>query len=185
MRFGKLVPVAIILALFMVAALPMVAEASTPTLSAPSGSLPSITYYTAKTHFTISDSQWRSFFVSVYDNKSYVSYNWANNTTQFLILFDLGYKSVNPYGLQVLNALAGIGFPSIKNFTIAFNLTKHLSSQVSGYSNIAALNAGAYPGFSWSVPKIKSTTTTYLETGIIVAIFASTFVLYFIFNRKK
>lgn len=185
MRFRTLVPIAIILSLIMVATLPVVAEASTPTLSPPSGSLPSVTYYTANTHYTIADSQWRSFFVAVYDNNSYISYNWANNTTQFLILFDLGYNGVNPYGMQIVNALAGIGFPSVKNFTIAFNQTKHLTSQVSGYSNIAALNAGAYPGFSWSVPKIKSQSTVYLETGIIIAIFASIFVLYFIFNRKK
>ncbi len=185
MRSKAIVPIAIVLSLFMVVLLPNVAEASTPTLSPPPAALPSITYYTASTHYTVTDKQWRSFFTSVYDNKSYVSYNWANNTTQFLILFGLGYKGLNPYGLQIVKALSKIGFPSVQNFTLAFNRTKSMQSEVSGYSNIAALNAGAYPGFTWSKPKIKPLSTVYLEVGVILAILASAFVLYFVFNRKK
>jgi len=78
-----------------------------------------------------------------------------------------------------------IGGASVKNLTIAFNKTKGMASQVSGYSNIGALDAGAYPGFSWSVPKIKPGGVTETDYGILVAIVASIFVLYFVFNRKK
>lgn len=185
MQSKAIVPVAIILSLFMVTMLPTVAEASTPTLSPPSGALPSVTYYTSSNHYTITDTQWRSFFTAVYDNTTYVSYNWANNTTQFLILFDLGYQGLNPYGLQIILGLSAIGFPSVQNFTQAFNNTKNMKSQVSGYSDIAALNAGAYPGFSWSKPKIKPVSTDYMEAGVIAAIVAASFVLYFVFNRKR
>ncbi len=185
MRFRLLVPVAIIFSLLLVAFLPSVAVASTPTLSPPSGTLPSETYYYGVTHYTVTDSDWRAFFTSVYDNSSYVSYNWGNNTTQYLILFGLSYKGMNPYGLQILVALSSIGFPTLKNMTIAFNKTKNMASQVSGYSNIQALNAGAYPGFTWSVVKVKPQSTVLLEVTIIGIIMAATFVLYFVFNRKR
>ncbi len=162
-----------------------VASADTPHLSPPTGPLPSVTYYTATTHYTVSGNEWRAFFAHVYDNKSYVTFNWANNTTQFLILFDLGYRGLNHYGLEILTALSEIGFPSVKNMTIAFNKTKNLPSLVKGYTNIEALDAGAYPGFSWSVPQIKPAYLEYLYGGIILSIVAATFVLYYVFNRKR
>ena len=160
--------------------------ASTPVLSPPSGTLPSVNYWVSSTvHYSVTNSEWNSLFKDVYDNSSYVSYNWSSNLTQYLIIFDLSYQGLNPYGLQFILALSTIGFPSIGNMSKAFNMTKNKQSQISGYNNIQALNAGAYPGYSWSVPIVKNTNKIYEEYGTLIAIVASIFILYFIFNRKK
>ncbi len=71
------------------------------------------------------------------------------------------------------------------NMTKAFLDTENVSSHVKGYTNIQALDAGAYPGFSFSKPVVARKTVQYEEAGAIIAIIAGMFVLYFIFNRKK
>ncbi|MCL4332108.1 MAG: hypothetical protein M1148_02830 [Candidatus Thermoplasmatota archaeon] len=181
---ARVIPL-IILAMFLLTIAPT-SFADTPPLHPPSGNLPSVTYYVSSTeHFTVTPTEWQSLFKGVYDNSSFVSYNWTSNLTQYLILFDLSYTGLNPYGLQFVTALSWIGFPSMKNMTMAFNMTKNYKSQISGYTNIQALDAGAYPGFSWSVPINKNPNKIYLDLGVIGAIIASVIVLYFVFNRKK
>ncbi|BAB59601.1 TVG0449738 [Thermoplasma volcanium GSS1] len=165
-------------------ALPAVSSASTPTLPPPPSSLPSITYYYDSTHYTITSTEWGSFFGEIIDNKSYVSYDWINVSTQDLIVFDLSYTGLNPFGLELVVALSSIGFPSVSNMTKAFLSIENKPSQIPGYSNIQALDAGAYPGFSFSKP-VTNYTGEYIGIGIIVALFASIFVLYYVFNRKK
>ena len=171
--------------LILVSVTPLGSVASTPSLSAPPATLPAITYYTNSTHYTITTNQWNSFIFDVIDNKSFVKYNWSQNATQQLILFDLSYSGLNPFGSELVVALSSIGFPDVHNMTKAFFAVENESSQISGYTNIQALNAGAYPGFSWSQPKVHSPIETYYEVGSILAIVAATFVLYFVFNRKK
>lgn len=178
--------VATILSMFLaVGFIPAAASASTPQLSLPPSSLPAVTYYTSDTHYTITTTQWDAFFNNVIDNTSIVSYNWSANATQDLIVFDLSYTGINNYGLQLVNALSYIGFPSVTNFTKAFWAIANKTSSVNGLTNHQALNAGAYPGFSWSTPKVHTAIQNYYYTGSIIAIIAAVFVLYFVFNRKK
>ncbi len=165
--------------------LPAAASASTPQLNPPPGTLPAVTYYTSDNHYTITTTEWNTFFTSVIDNTSIVSYNWSANATQDLILFDLSYNGLNSYGLEIVNALGSIGFPSVANFTKAFWAVANKTSAVNGLTNHQALNAGAYPAFSWSKPKVHTSTQNTYYAGLIIAIIAATFVLYFVFNRKK
>ncbi|HLH85257.1 MAG TPA: hypothetical protein VKU79_00110, partial [Thermoplasmataceae archaeon] len=164
---------------------------SQPTLSLPPSSLPTYTYYINGTsnHYTITDSEWNTFFTDIIDNKTYVTYNWSSNATQDLIIFDLSYSGLNYYGMQWVVQLSQIGSPSLANMSKAFNATKDLQSLVSSgghyLTDIQALNAGAYPGFSWSHPRVPSMTTEYRNIGIIVVIVVSMFILYYVFNRKK
>ncbi|MFG1414963.1 MAG: hypothetical protein AAE986_02245 [Thermoplasmataceae archaeon] len=181
----KIITVAVIAIFLAISFLPSVSSASIPPLGAQPSSLPSIPYNYDGSIYNITSSNWTSYFDDIYNNRAIVSFNWSGNATEDLILFDLSYKGLNPYGLQIVTQLSSIGEPSLKNFTIAFNRTKSMSSQVPGYTNIQALNAGAYPGFSWSVPKIKKPAVQDTYIGIIVALIASIFVLYFIFNRKR
>ena len=171
--------------LMMVAVIPLGSVAATPNLSQPPASLPAITYYTNTSHYTITTNQWDSFIYNVIDNNSFVKYNCSKNATQQLILFDLSYSGLNPYGMELVVALSKIGFPDVHNMTKAFFATANQTSQIPGFTNIQALNAGAYPGFSWSQPKVHTPIQNYYEAGIVVAIIAATFVLYFVFNRKK
>lgn len=171
--------------LILVSLIPLGSVASTPNLSTPPATLPSITYYTNNTHYTISTTEWNDFIYQVIDNKTFVSYNWSQNATQQLILFDLSYTGLNPYGMQLVVALSSIGFPDVHNMTKAFFAVENQTSQIPGYTNIQALNAGAYPGFSWSTPRVHGPMENYYEAGAILAIIAATFVLYFVFNRKK
>ncbi|MCL5731212.1 MAG: hypothetical protein M1605_03735 [Candidatus Thermoplasmatota archaeon] len=162
-------------------------SAGIPTLSPPPSTLPGFTYYiqgSQGVHYTITDVQWKELFTDVFDNSTYVSYNWSTNVTQYLIVFDLSYTGLNPYGMQFVLALSQIGFDSVANMSKAFNMTKNDQSQISGYTNIQALDAGAYPGFSWSVP-IKKASNNDLYYGVLIAIAASVVVLYYVFNRKK
>ncbi|WP_297216222.1 hypothetical protein [Thermoplasma sp.] len=181
MRF-KLI-IAALFALILIS-LPAVSLASSPSLPLPPASLPSITYYYGSTHYSITQAEWNSFFADVIDNKSYVSYNWINVSTQDLIVFDLSYTGLNPYGLELVVALSGIGFPSVQNMTKAFKSIENKPSQIPGYTNIQALDAGAYPGFSFSKPVVNHT-GEYIGIGIIIVLFASIFVLYYVFNRRK
>ncbi|MEM0155437.1 MAG: hypothetical protein QW597_02385 [Thermoplasmataceae archaeon] len=167
---------------------PAIASASAPTLTPPPATLPPVTYYTNPnegTHYTISTPEWNSFLADIIDNRSYVTHNFTLDVYQPLILFDLSYSGLNYYGAQFVSALSHIGFPSVQNMSLAFNQTKNLQSQIKGYTNIQALDAGAYPAFSWSLPVVHSTSTEYEEIGSIVALVGVIFVLYFIFNRKK
>ena len=181
----------LIMFLFVVSLIPVMSSASTPTLTSPPASLPAVTYYVngTATHYTITTSEWQDFFSTVIDNKSFVKYNWSANVTQDLIIFDLSYTGLNPYGSQLIVALSQIGGPSNANFSKAFRTTQNATSLVtsggSQLSNIQALNSGAYPGFSWSKPKVTGALTEYRNIAIIVAIFAAVFVLYFYFNRKR
>lgn len=162
-------------------------SASIPTLSPPPSTLPGFTYYiegSQGVHYTITDLEWKELFKDIIDNSSYVSFNWSTNLTQYLIIFDLSYTGLNPYGMQFVLALSTIGFDSVANMSKAFNMTRNEPSQISGYTNIQALNSGAYPGFSWSVP-IKKANNNDLYYGILIGIAASIVVLYFVFNRKK
>ena len=183
-----------LLALTLVAVLvfaPMVASGSTPTLNPPPSTLPSVTYYVngSSTYYTIDNTEWQSFFSDIIDNKSFVSYNWSANPTQDLIVFDLSYTGLNPYGMQLELALSTIGYPSLQNFTKAFWMTANETSQVTSggthLTNLKALDSGAYPGFTWSKPRVTGVLTDYRDAGIIIAIFAGMFVLYYYFNRKR
>ena len=176
---------------FIIALAPASSAAQTPTITLPPATLPAYTYYINGTenHYTISNPQWQLLFEKVFDNQTMVSYNWSQNTTEDLIVFDLSYTGLNPYGLELITQLSYIGSPSAQNMSKAFNNTKNAQSLVksggSTLTNIQALDAGAYPGFSWSQVKVKPLSSEYRDAGIIVAIIAVTFVLYFYFNRKK
>ncbi|AKA48209.1 hypothetical protein IX51_02820 [uncultured archaeon] len=185
MQKNAIIVVTVLSMFLAVGLLPAAASAATPQLNPPPSSLPAVTYYTSDNHYTITTTEWNAFFSSVIDNKSIVSYNWSSNATQELIVFDLSYLGINSYGLQLVNALSGIGFPSVANFTKAFWAVANKTSSVNGLTNHQALNAGAYPAFSWSKPKIHTPTQNYYYAGIIIALIAATFVLYFVFNRKK
>jgi len=178
-----LLAIIVIISLVMVMA-PFASSASTVTLPPAPTSLPSIHYNYNGTNETISSSDWTTFFSGVIDNTHYVKYSF-NTSLQYLIVYDLNYTGMNPYGLQFLKALSGIGTPTLKNMTLAFKDTESEHSQVKGYTNIAALNAGAYPGFSFSKPVIKPISTEYMYVGILVAIVAGMIALYYVFNRKK
>ena len=176
---------------FIIALAPASSAAQTPTLTPPPATLPAITYYINGTssYQTISGPQWSLLFNNIFNNKTMVSYNWTQNNTEDLIVFDLSYTGLNPYGLSLINQLSSIGAPSAKNLSKAFNGTKNNPSLVtsggSTLTNIQALNAGAYPGFTWSKTNVKPPTAEYRDAGIIVAIIAATFVLYYYFNRKR
>jgi hypothetical protein len=180
----KYIPAIIVIISLLMVMAPFTSSASTVALPAAPATLPSISYNYNGVNYSITDSDWTSFFTHVIDNKNYVKYNF-NVSTQYLIVYDLSYSGMNPYGLQFLVKLSSIGTPTLKNMTSAFNATEHESSQVKGYTNIEALNAGAYPGFSFSKPVVKPISTEYLDVGILVAIVAGMVVLYFVFNRKK
>ncbi|GGM70260.1 hypothetical protein GCM10007108_05450 [Thermogymnomonas acidicola] len=171
----------------LLALMPFISSASAPPIPAPPSTLPTITYHVVGTNesYNITDTDWTTFFTDIIDNSTYVKYNWSANASQDLIIFDLSYTGLNPYGAEFVEALSQIGSPTIKNMTLAFERIENDPSQVKGYTNIQALNAGAYPGFSWSKPKVAGPVATYRDVAIIVAIIAVVFVLYFVFNRKK
>ncbi|MEM0158383.1 MAG: hypothetical protein QW812_02595 [Thermoplasmataceae archaeon] len=182
----------LIIALLLILSIPgLSAAASQPTLNLPPSSLPTYTYYVNGTsnRFTITDADWSTFFTNIIDNKTYVKYNWSANATQDLIIFDLSYSGLNYYGMQWVFQLSLIGSPSLKNMSKAFNATADMKSLVSSgghyLTDIEALNSGAYPGFTWSHPRVPSLATEYRNIGIIVAIIISMFVLYYVFNRRK
>lgn len=182
----------VLLSLFAASFTPFVSAASsTPTLSLPPATLPAVTYYINGTenHFTISNPQWQVLFTDVINNKTIVSYNWTQNATEDLIVFDLSYSGLNPFGIDLISALSSIGSPTAENFTKALNKVANADSQVQSGSktltNIQALDSGAYPGFSWSQPRVKSLSAEYRDAAIVGAIIAATFVLYFYFNRRK
>jgi hypothetical protein len=176
---------------FLIALAPASSAAQTPTLTPPPATLPSITYYIngTSTYDSISNTQWQVLFQDVFNNHNFVKYNWSQNLTEDLIVFDLSYTGLNPYGNALIVSLSNIGSPTVQNLSKAFNATKNdLSLVKSGgnaITNIQALNGGAYPGFSWSKITVKSLSAEYRDAGIIVALIAVTFVLYFYFNRKK
>ncbi|MHB1507396.1 MAG: hypothetical protein ACYCUZ_05005 [Cuniculiplasma sp.] len=166
-------------------AIPMTTKLDNITI--PPQSLPSVTYYYGNQggHQTITTPEWNSILKNVFDNKTIISYDFANNTTQALILFDITYTYMNPYGNEYVAALGQIGPLNTANEQKAFWMTANKSSQVSGYSNWGALNVGAYPGFSWSKPQILPSYLTEEYFAIFGAVVASIFVLYFVFNRRK
>ena len=181
----KLASSSVAFVLLLLAVIPAIATASAPPLPPEPTSLPSIPYMYNGTIYNVVSSDWITDINTVYNSKSYVSYNWTGNATEDLILFDLSYTGLNPYGQQIIEKMSEIGAPSTANFTKAFNQTKNLPSQVKDFTNVQALDSGAYPGFSWSVPKIKKPVTEDIYVGVLVAIVASIFVLYFIFNRRR
>ncbi len=180
----KYLPVIIAIISLVIVMAPFASSASTPALPPAPTSTSAIHYNYNGTNQSISNSNWTAFFTYVIDNTHYVKYSF-NTSTQLLIVYDTSYKGMNPYGLQFVKALSGIGTPTLKNMTLAFNDTKGEPSQVKGYTNIEALNAGAYPGFSFSKPVVKPIYTEYLDVGILVAIVAGMIALYYVFNRKK
>lgn len=181
----------VLVSMFAVTFAPVAAASSTPVISLPPATLPAYTYYINGTenHYTITSSEWSGMFTSVFNNRTLITYNWANNTTEDLILFDLSYTGLNSFGREFISALSFVGAPSAQNYTKAFENVKNLNSLVqsggSTMTNLQALNTGAYPGFSWSQPKVKSLTSEYQDAAIIGAIIAATFVLYFYFNRRR
>lgn len=192
MKRLQLTATLLLISLFAASLAPMVSTASTtPTLNAPPSSLPVVTYYINGTanHYTISNPQWQILFSDVINNKTLISYNWSQNTTEDLIVFDLSYGWLNTYGAQLISALSFIGAPTAHNFTLAFQKVANSPSLVkrggTTLTNIQALNAGAYPGFSWSQAKVKSSTSEYRDAAIIVVIVAATFFLYYYFNRGR
>ncbi|SMD31703.1 hypothetical protein [Picrophilus oshimae] len=174
--------VLLVLALFAFAT--MSVSSASPALPAPPSTLPTVTYYYHNTSYNITNSIWDKFFKDVIDNKTYVKYSWSNVSTQYLIVFDLSYTGLNHFGLELISALSGIGSPTIANMTKAFISIENQPSLVHGYTNIGALNAGAYPGLSFSKPAVQSKVKEYEEITAIVAIIAVMFVLYFYFNRN-
>ncbi len=185
MKKSKILSVLIFAMFMLLPLMAMQASATVPPLGTEPTSLPAIEYLYGGAAENISASDWTIFINGIYDNSTYISYNWTTNTTQDLIIFDLSYSGLNAYGLQMIKALSIIGTPTLANFTRAFLNTQNDSSQIKGYSNIQALNGGAYPGFSWSVPKVKKPEYQYAFTVILAGIVVSTFVLYYIFNRKR
>lgn len=164
---------------------------STPTLSLPPATLPAVTYYLNGTsdHYTLSEPQWQLLFGSVINNRSIVTYNWSQNSTEDLIVFDMTYSGLNHFGVELISALSFIGAPTVANFTLALHRVGGQNSLVQSggktLTNMQALNAGAYPGFSWSQIKVKPLSTEYRDASIIAGIIVATFVLYFVFNRKR
>ena len=181
----KAVVFPIIAVLFLVM-IPFGSNASTPNISPPPASLPVQLYYTNTTHYTINAYDWNQIISTVLDNTSLVSYPWANNLTQALVFFDITYTGMNPFGLEFIVALSKEGgSPTTQNATIAFNSIENMPSKVSGYTNIQALDAGAYPGFSWSKPVDKPGILEEEYFIVLIAIVASVFVMYFVFNRRS
>lgn len=191
MKRVQLTAAVVLISLLASSFLPLSAAATTPTLGLPPAALPSYTYYINGTseHYTITSPNWDTLFTSVFNNQSMISYNWSQNATEDLIIFDLSYSGPNSFGVQFINALSSVGAPSAANFTVAFKKVENLNSKVtsggSPLTNIQALNSGAYPGFSWSKPKVKPLSTEYRDAAIVVGIILATFVLYFYFNRKR
>ncbi len=192
MKRTQLSAAVVLVSLLAVSFLPFASSAtSTPNLNLPPPTLPAVTYYINGTsnHFTVSTPQWQLLFSGVFDNRSIVSYNWSQNATQDLIVFDLSYTGLNPFGVQLISALSFIGSPTVANFTLALHRIAGANSlaQSGGktLTNMEALNSGAYPGFSWSQPQVKSLSAEYRDAGIIVGLIAITFILYFVFNRKR
>lgn len=191
MKKSQLTATLLLLSLFAASFAPMVSTASTPTLNSPPATLPAVTYYINGTsdHYTLSNPQWQILFSSVINNRTVISYNWSQNSTEDLIVFDLSYTGLNTFGVELVSALSFIGAPSAQNFTLAFQKVANSPSLVqsggSTLTNIQALNAGAYPGFSWSHTQVKSASSEYRDAAIIIIIIAATFVLYFYFNRRK
>ena len=156
-------------------------------ISLPPASLPVITYYygSSGAHYTITSTDWTSILTDVFDNTSIITYSFANNTTQALILLDITYTGLNPYGVEYIAALSQVGILNTTNEIKAFWLTANKSSQIPGLTNWQALNLGAYPGFSWSKTKVVPFSVSYEYAIILVVITASIFVMYFVFNRRK
>ncbi len=187
----KKIFIAIILSLILIM-VPAISTAS-PTLASPPSTLPTEKYYYYNTTshnctgYNVTSADWHAFFSKVIDNHKYVKYNWTNVTTQYSIIFDQNYSGLNPYGAEFISALSSIGSPTVNNMTVAFKDIENKSSLVNHgkYTNIKALDAGAYPGFSFSKPAVKPLVSEYEDFGIIIAIIAGMVVLYFIFNRKK
>ena len=188
-----LVSIAILSMLLISSGVSSAATTAPSTLPSPPSSLPSFTYYVNDTssHYTISSSDWSLFFLDVLDNTSIVSgYNWSANSTQDLVVFDLSYTGMNYFGMQLVSALTVMNLgPSVKNFTMAFNKIKNDNSLVKyggkTLTNIRALQLGAFPGFTWAHPRVNPAYVDYRDAAIIIAIVASMFVLYYVFNRRK
>ncbi len=174
----------VILLSTLISAAPMI-TAESPTMPPPPATLPSIPYSYNGVNYTISSTNWTNFFNGVIDNHKYVTYNWSGISTQDSIIFDMNYTGLNPYGAELVNALSNTGSPTVSNMTTAFKAIENHSSMVKGYTNIKALDAGAYPGFSFSKPAIQPLMVEVGEYGAIIAIIAGMIALYFVFNRKK
>jgi hypothetical protein len=149
--------------------------------------LPSYTYYygTANTACNITSGDWTSIFANVFNDRSIISYNFSANTTEFLIIFDITYTGLNPFGMTYVHALSQEGNLSVAHERAAFWTVANKTSLIKGYTNWEALNHGGWPGFSWSRIKVLPINVTYEYTGIMVAVVLSVFVLYFVFNRRK
>ena len=155
-------------------------------VTTPPSTFPTVKYYYGNgSSCSITTSEWTSIFKNVFDDRSIVAYNFSANSTQYLIVFDITYTGLNPYGVQYVNALSHTGNLSKKNELRAFWMTANGTSCVSGYTNWKAISAGAFPGFSWSKPKILPNYVTEEYVGVMVAVVASVFALYFVFNRRK
>ncbi|WP_443338987.1 hypothetical protein [Cuniculiplasma thermophilum] len=156
-------------------------------ITAPPASLPVITYYygTSGQHYTITSTDWTTILSNVFDNRTIITYGFANNTTQALILLDITYTGLNPYGVEYIGALSHVGILNKTNEIKAFWMTANQSSQIPGLTNWQALNEGAYPGFSWSKPQVVPYSVSDEYAVILIVIAASVFVMYFVFNRRK
>ncbi|MGP6294306.1 hypothetical protein [Caldiplasma sukawensis] len=156
-------------------------------ITLPPATLPTIKYYygQSQSEVQITTTDWNNIFKNVFDNSSIISYNFSSNATQDLIIFDVSYTTLNPYGMEYVLALSQVGGLSVQNETKAFWLTANQSSQIKGMTNWQALNAGAYPGFSWSKPKVIPQSLTDEYIVIMLILIASIFVAYFILNRRR
>lgn len=192
MKRSHLTAAIVLFSLLAASFVPFASSASnSPTLSLPPSTLPAVTYYINGTsdHYTISNPQWQILFSSVINNRSLISYNWSQNSTEDLIVFDLSYTGLNPFGVELISALSYIGSPTAENFTLALNKVGGASSLVTSggktLTNMQALNAGAFPGFDWSQIRVKPLATEYRDAAIVLGIILVTFVLYYMFNRKR
>ena len=113
----KLASSSVAFVLLLLAVIPAIASASAPPLPPEPTSLPSIPYMYNGTIYSVVSSDWITDINTVYNSKSYVSYNWTGNATEDLILFDLSYTGLNPYGQQIIEKMSEIGAPSTANFT--------------------------------------------------------------------
>ena len=192
-KLNILISVAVLSMIIMSSGVSLAATPEPSPLPMPPSTLPSLEYYVngSSSHYTITSSDWSLFFSDVLDNGTIVSgYNWSVNATEALVVFDTSYTGLNYYGLQLVSALSEMNAsPTAQNFTKAFKKIENDKSLVKyggvTLTNIRALELGAFPGFTWGHPRVNTLSVDYRDAAIIIAIFISMVVLYFVFNRRK
>ncbi|MFG1449362.1 MAG: hypothetical protein AAE983_01815 [Thermoplasmataceae archaeon] len=192
-KLNILISMAVLSLIVMSSGVSLAATPAPSPLPTPPSTLPSFNYYVTGTpsNYTITSSDWSLFFSDVLGNSSvFTGYNWSANATEALVVFDTSYTGLNYYGLQLVSALSEMNAaPTAQNFTKAFvKIEKNKSLVKYGgvtLTNLRALELGAFPGFTWSHPRVNPLSVDYRDAAIIIAIVVSMVVLYFVFNRRK